>query len=975
MQQNDPSPQKPAGPVGRAMKFKARRPPGTQLAAPPQRRIRRSVYYYDSLARAVVSLGGLAVIAAVLAICFYLVSAALPLFHAGHVEARNHGVLRLDAAPIAVAVDEYRASVVVLSADGMMRVTHLVDGEVIDERRALPDDSVPTAWSFDEHRGLLAIGYENGAIQLGRIDFQSSFPNPDRLDPVFKAMPVGTSAPFPAAQGSSAGWGGVIERLQVDQFRVTSPVLELRDPVMLDRGEGPIRAIDYRQRTGGEFLVAVREDGSAVYDLVRTIRPLGGGPPRVRLTHYEIPLRAPPGRGIPDHLFVTGEGASVLALWRDGFIQRYASRDPANNPIVLAEEVQLLDSGRRVSKAGMLLGGISLLVGDDRGTILAAFAATDEAASTPDRQRLVIAHRIRVGDTPITSIGISRRDRSIVVGDESGMLVVYNVLSEKRLAAIPRAVDGPVLASVIMPKTDGLLALGKGREFRTWTMDPGHAEASFKSLFLPVHYEGAPAPQFVYQSSSGEDSAEPKLSIVPLIVGTLKATIFAMLFAAPVAVLAAIYTSEFMDPRLRNAIKPGIEMMASLPSVVLGFIAAIIVAPYMATIIPAVLIGFAVVPIGVLLAAHIWQLIPTQYVTRLSSGARLGLIGIVLVGSLGAAGTIGPTIERALFRPGQEELLVAGGLHKPVPTAEWPAWVGARATMSPDQERRLRAQGFYFVNGQVVRPADAPPEARDQALKVAAAAGFTRPSIRRWLDGNIGGPWPGWALVMMVPASLIVVCIQARFVNRHFNKIMVWKRPLEAGLWQFAKFAIALSAIIGLAMLLATFATSLGYDTRDVVFGPFTMRNTLVVGLIMGFAIIPIIYTISEDAMNSVPASLRSASLGSGATPWQTAVRIVLPVAASGIFSACMIGLGRAVGETMIVVMATGNTPSMDMNIFSGFRTLSANIAVELPEAPNHSTHFSVLFLCGLVLFAMTFAVNTTAEIVRQHFRRRSASL
>ena len=143
----------------------------------------------------------------------------------------------------------------------------------------------------------------------------------------------------------------------------------------------------------------------------------------------------------------------------------------------------------------------------------------------------------------------------------------------------------------------------------------------------------------------------------------------------------------------------------------------------------------------------------------------------------------------------------------------------------------------------------------------------------------------------------------------------------------------------------------------------------------MGFAIIPIIYTISEDALSAVPEHLRSASLGAGATPWQTAVRIIIPTAMSGLFSATMIGLGRAVGETMIVLMAAGNTPVLQMNIFNGFRTLAANIAVELPEAPVNSSHYRVLFLTALVLFAMTFVINTVAERVRQRFRRRAYEL
>jgi phosphate transport system permease protein len=164
-------------------------------------------------------------------------------------------------------------------------------------------------------------------------------------------------------------------------------------------------------------------------------------------------------------------------------------------------------------------------------------------------------------------------------------------------------------------------------------------------------------------------------------------------------------------------------------------------------------------------------------------------------------------------------------------------------------------------------------------------------------------------------------------------------------------------------------------DPRGGLLGTYVQRNALVVGFVMGFAIIPIIYTIAEDALTAVPSHLRAASLGAGATPWQTATRIVLPTAMSGLFSAVMIGLGRAVGETMIVLMAAGNTPVLQMNVFNGFRTLSANIAVELPEAVRDSTHYRTLFLAALLLFAMTFIVNTVAEIVRLRFRKRSAQI
>jgi len=161
--------------------------------------------------------------------------------------------------------------------------------------------------------------------------------------------------------------------------------------------------------------------------------------------------------------------------------------------------------------------------------------------------------------------------------------------------------------------------------------------------------------------------------------------------------------------------------------------------------------------------------------------------------------------------------------------------------------------------------------------------------------------------------------------------------------------------------------TALGID--------FNQRNAIVVGLAMGFAVIPTIFSIAEDALFAVPPHLSGGSLALGATRWQTMRRVVLPTAGAGIFSAIMIGFGRAVGETMIVLMASGNTPVLDPSIFQGMRTLAATIAVEMPETEVDGTQFRVLFLAALVLFVLTFVVNTTAEIVRQRLRSKYASL
>jgi phosphate transport system permease protein len=190
-----------------------------------------------------------------------------------------------------------------------------------------------------------------------------------------------------------------------------------------------------------------------------------------------------------------------------------------------------------------------------------------------------------------------------------------------------------------------------------------------------------------------------------------------------------------------------------------------------------------------------------------------------------------------------------------------------------------------------------------------------------------------------------------------------------------AKFVVLLTGSLALAYGISFGLNSAGWDPRGTYVDTYVQRNALVVGFVMGFAVIPIIYTLADDALRTVPAHLRSASLGCGATPWQTTIRVVVPTAMSGLFSALMIGLGRAVGETMIVLMAGGNTPVTKWNIFEGFRTLSANIAVELPEAVKDSTHFRTLFLAALTLLIMTFVINTLAEIIRLRFRRRAYQL
>lgn len=942
-----------------------------ESSQPRLRKTSPQVHLWDRLAGMVISVGGIFVIVAVLGICLFLGASVIPLFRSGSLSPLGTHQAKYPENVVAYSTDEYQLIGVAVSGTGRITASHLGDGTLINEidlqEKGAAGVSI-TAICFDPASGFVAIGRSNGTVQLGKIGFDTSLLDQSQADTQARALVIGTSM----VQGQA-----IIERIGLDQFRKVVLTTELRDPVALKLGEGKITRIDYRVRGENEYLLCLRERGPASLSQVRTIRPLGGGKPRVRLTDYSLPLTAPdPEHGLPDWAFVTGDGSSVFMLWKDGVFQRYSCRNPDSTPISLAETMTLV-VGPHVQRATMALGGLTLLMGDDRGMLHSAFASVQPASFAPDGLKTVVAHRLQISDSPITSLGIGVRDRTVAVGDAAGGVYVVNVTSEKSVAQARLAGGGPVAAAAITPKFDGIVAVGKGGATERWELEPGHPEASFKSLFGKLHYEGTPEPSFVYQSTSGEDSSEPKLSLVPLILGTIKATIFAMIFAAPLGILAAVYTSEFVRPNARKVLKPSIEMMASLPSVVLGFITALIVAPWVAMHLPTIVLAFFVVPIGVMFGGYLWQLIPAAAERRIPPLAKFGCISLFSIFGVGAAALLAPTLESVLFGATQRDLYVLGGSYQAVDKDSVPGWVGGRSTMEPNDERRLRNEtGMYFRDGSVVIAKVPQTSAEIETYRAnIAASDLARPSLRTWLDGNVGAVWPGWFAVLFP-----IGAIGAALLDRHlrgrglFAQVDLMPRTRGASVY-LGKFVVAILVASGIACAGAVAVASVGLDSRDYIFGSFSQRNTLVVGIMMGFAIIPIIFTISEDAMRSVPAQLRTASLGAGATPWQTAMRIVIPVAGSGIFSAIMIGLGRATGETMIVVMATGNTASMDWNLFSGFRTLAANIAVELPEAAQDTTHYRVLFLCGLVLFAMTFLLNTSAEIVRQRVRRRNAAL
>jgi phosphate transport system permease protein len=375
-----------------------------------------------------------------------------------------------------------------------------------------------------------------------------------------------------------------------------------------------------------------------------------------------------------------------------------------------------------------------------------------------------------------------------------------------------------MVSVALAPRGDALLA-STARHFRVANLKNPYPGISFSTLFRPVWYEGYAAPANIWQTSGGSDAFEPKYSLWPLLFGTLKATAYAMLVSVPLALLAAVYVSQLAPQRLQALIKPSVELMAAVPSVIIGFLGALWLAPRLEAAFIETVMAFASLPVAVVFALLLWRRLPSALRQRIPSGGELVLLALVAAAVIAAAVAVAGPVEARFFR------------------------------------------------GDLIRYL------------------FTEHGIR--------------------------------------------------------------------------------YD----------QRNALVVGIALGFAVIPVIFTIAEDACSSVPRSLFRAARALGATRWQAAIQMVVPAAMPGLLAAVILGFGRAVGETMIVLMVSGNTPILDGSPFNGMRTMSAAIAVEIPEAAVGGTHFRVLFLTGLLLFAISFLVTSFADSVSRTLRRRYARL
>lgn len=857
------------------------------------RATRASVIIANRTARTIISLGGIATILAVLLVCVFLISVVVPLFlppavdqvHDYRPPAQSSG-----SAMVHIAINEYLTMGWLYHRDGTVTIFRLDTGAVLKEY-PLFADRIPSAAAFSAREGAAVFGFDDGTIQYGTIDFETAYLEEREL--------AAEDRDRCKERGNIPYLDGMLERTPEGQYRLQRLVVSLEEPVLVDE-TGEIRRVDISIKANGPVVAALSSGGTLHLVEASSRTNLLTGAVTTTLSRGEIPFSASDEQGAPSWLLLSGLGDNLFVAWRDGRLARYNTRDLRDPK--LAETIDMLpEADISLTALCFQMGKASLISGDSAGRARVWFMKRAEESKSADGMHLVPAHDLERFESPVTTIGASTRSRIAAIGYADGSTRLFHLTSQRMLVeAPPSGTPAAFVAAVALGPKDDAFVVAAASGFSVWTFDAANPEITFSSIFRPVWYEGFDEPRHVWQSSSATDDFEPKYGMFPLIFGTLKATIYSMLFGLPLALLAAVYTSELMNPRLKMRVKPAIEMMASLPSVVLGFLAALVVAPLVENVVPQILTLFASVPFAILLGAYLWQLLPRRTATRFVRYRLPGMF-LMLFAGIWLGFLSGPGVERILF---------AG-------------------------------------------------------------------DIKAWLSGMTGSGIGGWMFLMLPLSCIAVMLVSINYVSPWIRRASSdWTEFRIAGA-ELVKFLLGACAVLAIALigsyLLAHSPLGLwNLDPRGTFVGTYIQRNAVIVGFAMGFAIIPIIYTLSEDALSAVPEHLRSASLGTGATPWQTAVRIIIPTAASGLFSAAMIGLGRAVGETMIVLMAAGNTPVLDWNIFNGFRTLSANIAVELPEAVKDSTHYRMLFLAALVLFAITFVINTIAEWVRQRFRKRA---
>ena len=741
--------------------------------------VSKTVLFVDTFMQRFIKVGGIGVIAAVCGIFVFVFVQILPLFRGAEIEEIASIEIPSNEYLI-LGVDQWSELPFVVDRDKNIHFIDLTSNDSIETVRAdLPADTPITAVGYNQLDQTLTYGLADGRFKVVKIKYVQKFS---------------------------------------DNVRKITQSLEDGKLYPIGRPGFPVKTIDYADSGNRKLAAALQDVDGQIEVHAVTLKQkqtlLGSGKIKVNKT-FNLTDKI---EGSPAILRVSTQANVLLVATSDGRVFYFRVKANECSLMQVFQPFKDLDNPA-IHSMNFLFGGVSIVLSSTTGEnrIFSLFVP-EKGSSRLFSQTKSFPSLPGPEDVYASSL----RNKAFLIGSGNFISLRYATTEAVRWQ---RELDYALNHVVLSSKYDKILGLDANNSLRVFKLKDPHAKGGFAAYFKKQWYEGASHPKYEWQSTGGTDDYEPKLSMIPLIIGTLKGTFYAMLFATPIALTAALYTSQFLSWKVRLFVKPTMEIMASLPSVVLGFLAALWLAPIVEVHLVFIFLLLFLLPVSAMVFGTIWSRVPIRYRQYLTLGNEFFILSVIIIITTTICWWITPHIEKQFF-----------------------------VVLDP-------------------------------------VAGTSVTDFRMW-----------------------------------------WRQTTHL---------------------------------------PFEQRNALVVGFAMGFAVIPIIFSIAEESLSNVPKTLSSGALALGASRWQTAIRIVLPTASAGIFSAVMIGLGRAVGETMIVLMATGNTPVMDFNIFTGMRTLSANIAVELPEAPHNGTLYRTLFLGALVLFMFTFLLNTLAEVLRQHLREK----
>lgn len=709
----------------------------------------------DKLAHWSVTSGGIAVLLALLLILFYLIYTLVPLFKQADVRLASELPYSLSAEPAAIGIDDNNQFVYRYSDQGQLTLFALNSKTNPILSQQLA--LAPTSFfALPATAGISAYGLADGRVQFQELRFISRYTKGKR-----------SLAP---------------RLLALDNIQLSSH---------------PIRSLSFAYDNNHNQRViaglAVPSDQTPSEIVLRIERANAQSTQR---------LLAKP----KDKLMLNHSGHQLFVL-SDSLLKSYRLRQQEQ-----AKLEQVVDIKQYTGEQPV---GLTMLANDGILVRLASGRTTEWAFAERNGQKQL--SMIREFATPAGAIAPEAHRNVFASLTAAGALSLWHAPSEtQQKFTLPTLAQAKKLSF----STNGeWLVIEQAQQLSVLKVNNPHPDVNLRSLFSKIWHSGYSEPAHVWQSTAGLDNFEGKLNLVPLLFGTIKVALFSLIIAVPLALGSAIYTAYFMPAAMRRIIKPSIELMEALPTVILGFLAAVWLAPIVEQHLLAMAMLLIALPTAFVAASVCWLGVPQRW---------------------------------------RKQLPVTGHLAILIP--------------------------------------------------LILLVGYATFELEPWLEQIFLG---------------------------------------------------------GDAQTFITQVLGVGYD----------QRNALVVAIAMGFAVIPTIFTIAEDAIFSVPRHLTHGSLALGATPWQTLTRVVLLTASPGIFSAIMMGLGRAVGETMVVLMATGNTPLIDWNPFEGMRSLAANIAVEMPESEVGSSHYRVLFLIAFILFCMSFLFNSLAEFVRQRLRDKYRAL